>query len=51
MGKTGVSVGLYLVLAGGGTEAAVRPHIGAIVWVRGETFKPESETADLWEPK
>ena len=51
MGKTGVSVGLYLVLAGGGTEAAVRPHTGAIVWVRGETFKSESETADLWQPK
>ena len=27
------------------------PHIGAIVWVRGETFKAESETADLWQPK
>ena len=27
------------------------PHIGAIVWVRGETFKTESETADLWQPK
>ena len=26
-------------------------HIGAIVWVRGETFKAESETADLWQPK
>ena len=24
------------------------PHIWAIVWVRGETFKAESETADLW---
>ena len=23
-------------------------HSGAIVWVRGETFKAESETADLW---
>ena len=27
------------------------PHIGAIVWVRGETFKAENETADLWHPK
>ena len=27
------------------------PHIGAIVWVRGETFKAESETADLWQHK
>ena len=24
---------------------------GAIVWVRGETFKAECETADLWQPK
>ena len=27
------------------------PHIGAIVWVRGETFKAESEAADLWQLK
>ena len=27
------------------------PHIGATVRVRGETFKPESETAHLWQPK
>ena len=27
------------------------PHIRAIVWVRGETFKAESETAHLWPPK
>ena len=27
------------------------PHIGAIVWVRGETFRAESEAADLWQPK
>ena len=26
-------------------------NIGAIVWVRGEPFKAESETADLWQPK
>ena len=27
------------------------PHIRAIIWVRRETFKAESETADLWQPK
>ena len=27
------------------------PHIGAIVWVRGETFKAESEAAYLWQRK
>ena len=27
------------------------PHIRAIVWVRGETFKAESETADLGKPQ
>ena len=27
------------------------PHIGAIVWVRSETFRAESEAADLWQPK
>ena len=27
------------------------PHSRAIVCVRGETFKAESETADLWQPK
>ena len=27
------------------------PHITAIIWVRGETFKAESEIADLWQPK
>ena len=26
-------------------------HTGTTVWVRGETFKVESETADLWQPK
>ena len=25
-------------------------RIGAIIRVRGETFKAESETADLWQP-
>ena len=27
------------------------PHSRATVRVRGETFKAESETADLWQPK
>ena len=43
---------LDLPMADGETEAGVRPpFIGVIVWVRGETFKAESETADLWRPK
>ena len=50
-GKTGVLVGLNLPSVGGGTEAVVQSLHGAIVWVRGETFKAESETADLWQPK
>ena len=49
--ETGVLVGLDLPSASGGTEAGSDPHIGAIVSVRGETFKAESETADLWQPK
>ena len=44
-------VGLDLPLAGEGTEAGVRsPHWGNCQ-VRGETFKAESEIADLWQPK
>ena len=27
------------------------PGIGSTVWVRGETFKAGSKTADLWQPK
>ena len=27
------------------------PHMEAIVWIRKETSKAESETADLWQPK
>ena len=27
------------------------PHSGATVRVRGETFKAEGETADMWQPK
>ena len=37
--------------AGRGTEAGVRSPPGATVRVREETFKAESETADLWQPK
>ena len=49
-GKTGVLVGLDLPLVGGGTEAGVwSPQQGNCL--RGETFKAESETADLWQPK
>ena len=44
-------VGLDLPSAGGGTEVGSDPHMGAIVWVRGETFKAENEIADLWQPK
>ena len=47
-GKTGVLVGLDLPSAGGGTEVAVWSPHQAIVWVKGETFKAEGETADLW---
>ena len=32
-------------------EVGSNPHFGAIVWVRGETFKAESQTAELWQPK
>ena len=44
-------VRLDLPSAGGGTEAGVPSPRGANVWVKGETFKAESETADLWKPK
>ena len=47
-GETGVLVGLDLPSPGGETEAGVHSHIE--VWVRGETFKAESETADLRQP-
>ena len=35
----------------GGLKQGSDPHVGTTVWVRGETFKAESETADLWQPK
>ena len=50
-GKAGVLIAQYLPSAGGGTEAGVRsPHQGNCL-VKGETFKAENETADLWQPK
>ena len=38
-------------LAGGGAEAEVRSLPRGNCLDRGETFKAESETADLWQPK
>ena len=35
----------------GELEQGSHPHTGAIVSVRRETFKAESETADLWQAK
>ena len=49
-GETVVLLRMDLPLVGGGIEAGVETDIGAIVWVRGETFEAESETADLWQP-
>ena len=39
------------VLVGPDLPLEVETHSRAIVWVREETFKAESETADLWQPK
>ena len=50
-GKTGVLVGLDLPSVGGGTEAEVQSPQWGNCRVRGEAFKAESETADLWQPK
>ena len=44
-------VGLDLPSVGGGTEAEVRSPQWGNCRVRGEIFKAESETADLWQPK
>ena len=44
-------VGLDLPSVGERTEAGVQFPYQAIVWVRGETFKVESEAADLWQLK
>ena len=38
------------MLVGLDLPAVSNPHIRVIVWIRGETFKPESETGDLWQP-
>ena len=35
----------------GDLKQGPNPHIRTIVWVRGEIFKAESETADLCQPK
>ena len=35
----------------GALKQGSHPHTGAIVSVRRETFKAESETADLWRAK
>ena len=40
-------VGLDLPWGGGELKQESDPHTGAVVCVRGETFKAESETADL----
>ena len=44
-------VGLDLFRRVGELRQGSNLHIGATVWIRGETFKAESETADLWQPK
>ena len=38
-------------MGGGELKQGHDPHSGATFCVRGETFKAESETADLWQPK
>ena len=43
--------GLDLPWVGRGTEPGSDSHIRATVFVRGETFKGESETANLQQPK
>ena len=50
-GKAGVLIAQYLPSAGGGTEAGVRSPPQGNCLVKGETFKAENETADLWQPK
>ena len=49
--KTGVILRLDPPLTFGELKQGCDPHIGATVSVRGETFKAENETADLWQPK
>ena len=50
-GKTGVLLGLDRPSEVGELKQMSDPHNGALFGVRGETFKAESETADLWQPK
>ena len=47
MKELGRKTGLRL----GDLKQGPNPHFRTIVWVRGEIFKAESETADLWQPK
>ena len=47
----GKIVGLDLPSAGRGLKQEFGPHMGAIVRVRGETFKAENEANDLWQCK
>ena len=47
----GVLAALNLPSVGGGTEAGVRSLNQGNFLIRGETFKAESETADLWQPQ
>ena len=50
-GKTGMFLGWTCPWWVEELKQGSNPHIRAIVWVRGKTFKAESETADLWQPK
>ena len=50
-GETWVSLGLDQPSVGGELKQGSDPHIRAIVWVRGETFRAGSERADLWQPR
>ena len=51
MKELGRKTGLDLPSAVRELKLGSDPHIGATDWVRGETFKAESEAADLWQPK
>ena len=51
MKELGRKTGLDLPSAVRELKLGSDPHIGATDWVRGETFKAESETADLWQPQ
>ena len=51
MKELGRKTGLDLPSAVRELKLGSDPHIGATDWVRGETFKAESEAADPWQPK